>query len=237
MNPLLGCSIGISRVPSCKTFRPSLSLGSLGGWNWSPRTAGCPCTQSHQHHSPAVHLVRVSQRREVSGNIFSCGLLKKKAFGFSGMPLGGLCPRMNPARVTCNTKVVLSQISRKAVQSPGRPFSCLPLVSFLSPFFMQSCVQITLPWNKDNCKVIGMKRSGIWTCFELTNPHPIFHCYYNKAGKQYAAHTPAANPPGRALTRDRAGTACQADAGRGATNITSGTHKHSRGLCPQNKSS
>ena len=142
---------------------------------------------------------------------------------------------MNPAGVTCNTKVFLSQIASKAVQSLGRPFSCLPLVSFLSPFFVQSCVQITLPWNKENCKVIGMKKFGIWTCSQLTNPHPIFHCYYNNAEKQCAVRTPAATLPVRALTRDKAGAACQADAGRGAENVTSGTHERSQVLCEQKK--
>lgn len=67
-----------------------------------------------------------------------------------------------------------------------------------------------------------MKRFGIWTCSELTNLHPVFHCCYNNAGKQYAAQTPAANLPVRAQ-------------GRGAENITSDTHKHSRVLCEQKK--
>lgn len=121
------------------------------------------------------------------------------------------------------------------MQSLGRPFSCLPLVSFLSPFFVQSCVQITLPWNKENCKVIGTKGFGICMCSELTNPHPILHCSYNNSGKQCTVHNLPANPPVRALARDRAGAAHQADAGRGAENITSGTHQRSLVLCEQKK--
>lgn len=121
---------------------------------------------------------------------------------------------MNPAGVTCNSKVFLSQITGKAMQSAGGPFP-VSLLFLSSPFFEQSCVQITLPWNKENCKVIGMKRFGTWPCSELTNPHPVFHCSYNNTGKLHSEHTPATSPQG-----------CPAD--RGTQKVTPGTHKHSK---------
>lgn len=79
------------------------------------------------------------------------------------------------------------------MQSLGGPFP-VALLFLSSPFFEQSCVPIMLPWNKENCEVIGMKRFGIWPCFKLTNPHPVFHCRYNNTGKRHSEHTPAMSP-------------------------------------------
>lgn len=99
-------------------------------------------------------------------------------------------------------KVFLSQIARQAVQSPWKPFSCLPFVSFLSPFFVQSCVPITLPCDKENCKVTGMKGLGIWMCSEPTNPHPVFHCCYKQCWRTTCSTQPCSEPRRRQGSRE-----------------------------------
>lgn len=128
---------------------------------------------------------------------------------------------MNPAGVTCNSKVFLSQITGKAMQSLGGPFP-VALLFLSSPFFEQSCVPIMLPWNKENCEVIGMKRFGIWPCFKLTNPHPVFHCRYNNTGKRHSEHTPAMSPQAQAATEDR--SAQQAEEHRISLQAPTNTH-------------
>lgn len=78
--------------------------------------------------------------------------LEEKVFGFPGTP---------QQLMHLQHKGVSVPSLRKAVQSPERPFSCLPLISFLSPFFVQSFVQTTLPRNKEHRKVISTRSFGI----------------------------------------------------------------------------
>lgn len=123
-----------------------------------PGMAGCPCTRRHQHYSPAMHLLWVSQRRDVSRNIFSCRVLKKKAFGFSGTPLGGRHTRTNPAGVTCNTKVSL----------PNHKLSCAEPreALFLSPpcFFPLSILRAKLCSNNTSLEqeLQGNRYEKVW---------------------------------------------------------------------------
>lgn len=112
------------------------------------------------------------------------------------------------------------------MQSLERPFSCFPLLLFpLSILHAKLCSNsISL----EQGELLGTQHEKFWhlNVFQAKKSTPDSHCSPNNAGKQCAAHTPAENPPGRALTHSGAGAACRADVGRGAPSTIPDSHEH-----------